>query len=67
MNKYKDFQYIFSTGIAEAKTKDFDDDIKITAFNMREELDEGDFDKDGYYHWKSKDVFKNSFNFFIYY
>jgi hypothetical protein len=29
----------------EAKTKEFDDDIKLTPFNMKEELEEGDFDK----------------------
>uniref|UniRef100_A0A1I8NI61 GYF domain-containing protein n=1 Tax=Musca domestica TaxID=7370 RepID=A0A1I8NI61_MUSDO len=27
------------------------DDVKITPFNMREELEEGHFDKDGHFHW----------------
>lgn len=40
----------------EAKTKDFDDDIKITPFNMKDELDDGNIDTDGFYHWKSKNV-----------
>lgn len=38
----------------EAKTKEFDDDIKLTPFNMKDELDDGNFDTDGFYHWKSK-------------
>ena len=41
----------------ESKTAEFDDEIKLTPFNMKDELDEGDFDRDGYYHWK-KDVGK---------
>ena len=40
----------------EAKTAEFDDEIKLTPFNMKEELEEGNFDTDGFYHWKSKDV-----------
>lgn len=39
----------------EAKTAEFDDEIKLTPFNMKEELEEGNFDTDGFYHWKSKD------------
>jgi CD2 antigen cytoplasmic tail-binding protein 2 len=39
----------------EDKTAEFEGDIKLTPFNMKDELDEGDFDKEGYYHWK-KDV-----------
>jgi len=27
------------------------DEVKITPFNMREELEEGHFDKEGHYHW----------------
>lgn len=38
----------------EAPTIEFDDDIKVTPFNMKEELEDGNFDTDGYYHWKSK-------------
>lgn len=38
----------------EAKTAEFDDDIKLTPFNMKDELDEGDFDTDGHFHWKKK-------------
>lgn len=39
----------------EAKTKEFEGEIKLTAFNMKDELDDGNFDTDGFYHWKSKD------------
>lgn len=36
------------------------DEVKITPFNMREELQEGHFDKDGHYHWnKDADVKDN--------
>lgn len=38
----------------EAKTAEFDDEIKLTPFNMKEEMEEGEFDNDGYYHWKGK-------------
>lgn len=34
----------------EDATVDFDGDIKITPFNMKEELEEGKFDADGTYH-----------------
>ena len=40
--------------IEEPKTAEFDDEIKLTPFNMKEELEEGDLDTDGYYHFKSK-------------
>ena len=36
--------YIYIEIGQEAKTKEFDDDIKLTPFNMREELEDGDFD-----------------------
>lgn len=36
------------------------DDVKITPFNMKEELEEGHFDKEGHFHWdKSKQVTDN--------
>ena len=38
----------------EAKTAEFDDEIKLTPFNMKEEMEEGEFDNDGYYHWKGR-------------
>ncbi|XP_025089659.1 CD2 antigen cytoplasmic tail-binding protein 2-like [Pomacea canaliculata] len=45
----------------EEKTIDFDEDIQITPFNMREELEEGHFDKDGTFIFdKSKNVVKDS-------
>lgn len=45
----------------EAKTSEFDQDIKLTPFNMKDEMDEGDFDKDGFYHWKKdKDEIKDA-------
>lgn len=44
----------------EAKTKEFDDDIKLTPFNMKEELEEGDFDKEGYYISKKSDEIKDA-------
>lgn len=49
----------------EAKTKEFDDEIKLTPFNMREEMEEGDFDKDGYYHWKKDVISSFSSRFFL--
>lgn len=37
-----------------------DGEIRITPFNMQEELEEGHFDKEGMYHWKKeKDVQDN--------
>lgn len=36
-------------GGQEEKTLEYDDDIKITPFNMNEELEEGHFDKEGTY------------------
>lgn len=38
--------FLFLTG-QEEPTIDFDDDIQITPFNMRDEMEEGHFDKDG--------------------
>jgi CD2 antigen cytoplasmic tail-binding protein 2 len=32
----------------------FDGEVKITPFNMKEELEEGHFDIDGNYHWKKE-------------
>ncbi|KAI8042374.1 CD2 antigen cytoplasmic tail-binding protein 2 homolog [Drosophila gunungcola] len=31
-----------------------EDDVKLTPFNMKEELEEGHFDKDGHYHWNKE-------------
>lgn len=37
-----------------------DGEIRITPFNMQEELEEGHFDKEGMYHWKKdKDIQDN--------
>ncbi|TMW43910.1 hypothetical protein DOY81_011010 [Sarcophaga bullata] len=36
------------------------DEIKITPFNMREELEEGHFDKDGLFHWDRTDEIKDN-------
>jgi len=37
-----------------------DGEIRITPFNMQEELEEGHFDTEGMYHWnKDKDVQDN--------
>ncbi|XP_060644618.1 LOW QUALITY PROTEIN: CD2 antigen cytoplasmic tail-binding protein 2 homolog [Drosophila nasuta] len=36
------------------------DDVKITPFNMREELEEGHFDKDGHYHWNKDTEIKDN-------
>jgi len=30
--------------------------VKITPFNVEEELDEGHYDEAGCFHWKKKDV-----------
>lgn len=35
---------------------DFDEGIKITPFNMREEMEEGHFDKDGMYIFNKEKV-----------
>lgn len=32
----------------------FDGDVRITPFNMQEELQEGHFDTEGNYHWKKE-------------
>ncbi|KAH8402542.1 hypothetical protein KR222_008599 [Zaprionus bogoriensis] len=37
-----------------------EDDVKITPFNMREELEEGHFDKDGHYHWNKESEIKDN-------
>lgn len=37
-----------------------EDDVKITPFNMREELEEGHFDKDGHYHWNKETEIKDN-------
>lgn len=58
-----------------------DGEIRITPFNMQEELEEGHFDKQGMYHWKKEKeiednwlenidwckVNKHQFNFFFYF
>ena len=46
---------IYLTGQEEG-TVDFDDGIKITPFNMNEEMEEGHFDKDGMYIFDKKGV-----------
>ncbi|CAF1036439.1 unnamed protein product [Rotaria sordida] len=40
----------------ESATIGFDDDVKITPFNIDEELEEGHYDETGCYQWKKKDV-----------
>ena len=40
----------------EDKTAEFEGEIKITPFNIKDELAEGNFDNTGYFHWKSKEV-----------
>jgi len=39
----------------EQTTIDFDDEIKITPFNVDEEMEEGHYDESGNYHWKKRD------------
>ncbi|XP_014673851.1 PREDICTED: CD2 antigen cytoplasmic tail-binding protein 2 homolog [Priapulus caudatus] len=39
----------------EDATIEDDEGIKITPFNMKEEMEEGHFDTGGYYHWKKDD------------
>ncbi|GIY40088.1 CD2 antigen cytoplasmic tail-binding protein 2 homolog [Caerostris extrusa] len=43
----------------EDRTIDFDGEIKITPFNMKEELEEGYFDKEGTYIFKKEDEIKD--------
>ncbi|XP_046386588.1 CD2 antigen cytoplasmic tail-binding protein 2 homolog [Ischnura elegans] len=38
----------------EDSTADFDGNVRITPFNMKEEMEEGHFDTDGNYHWKKE-------------
>ena len=38
----------------EEQTVHFDGETTITPFNMKEELEEGHFDNDGYYHLKKE-------------
>ena len=42
----------------EDKTVDFDDGEKITPFNMKEEMEEGHFDKQGNYFFKKDSELK---------
>ncbi|SPP81688.1 CD2 antigen cytoplasmic tail-binding protein 2 homolog [Drosophila guanche] len=37
-----------------------EDNVKVTPFNMREELEEGHFDKDGHYHWNNETEIKDN-------
>ncbi|XP_017098862.2 CD2 antigen cytoplasmic tail-binding protein 2 homolog [Drosophila bipectinata] len=37
-----------------------EDDVKVTPFNMKEELEEGHFDKDGHYHWNKETEAKDN-------
>ncbi|CAF0981555.1 unnamed protein product [Didymodactylos carnosus] len=39
----------------EGATIDFDEEIKITPFNIDEEMDEGHYDADGCFQWKKRD------------
>lgn len=39
----------------EKATIGFDDDVKITPFNIDEEMEEGHYDESGTFHWKKKD------------
>lgn len=40
----------------EKATIGFDEDVKITPFNIDEELEEGHYDPSGCFQWKKKDV-----------
>lgn len=48
----------------ENATIDFDDEVKITPFNVDEELEDGNYDETGCFQWKKKDVrqFKSNRN-----
>lgn len=37
-----------------------EDEVKITPFNMKEELEEGYFDKSGHYHWKRENQIQDN-------
>lgn len=37
-----------------------EDEVKITPFNMKEELEEGFFDKSGHYHWKKENQIQDN-------
>lgn len=56
---YTYFFFAFDIGQEEGVVGQ-DGEIRITPFNMQEELEEGHFDKEGMYHWKKeKDVQDN--------
>lgn len=40
----------------EKATIGFDDDVKITPFNIDEELEDGHYDETGCFRWNKKDV-----------
>ena len=40
----------------ERATISFDDDVKITPFNIDEEMEEGYYDESGCFQWKKRDV-----------
>ncbi|XP_076056002.1 CD2 antigen cytoplasmic tail-binding protein 2 homolog holn1 isoform X2 [Oratosquilla oratoria] len=44
----------------EARTIDFEGETKITPFNMKEEMEEGHFDGDGFYHFKKDNDIKDA-------
>ncbi len=50
-------KFILSDIGQERATIGFDDDVKITPFNIDEELDEGHYDETGCFQWKKKDVY----------
>ena len=45
------FTHFICTG-QEEKTIDFEGETPITPFNMKEEMEDGHFDGDGFYHFK---------------
>jgi len=49
--------FSFSEIGQERATIGFDDDVKITPFNIDEELEDGHYDDTGCFQWKKKDVY----------
>jgi hypothetical protein len=54
---------LFSDIGQEQATIGFDDEVKITPFNVDEEMEEGHYDETGCFHWKKKDVLIYFFSF----
>ena len=51
--------YIFFLTGQEEGDEDFEGETTITPFNMKDEMEEGHFDKDGFYRFNKEDQIKD--------